>query len=139
MTRINANIKPSNLVNKHLLAEHREIKRIPNHILKCIKEGKKVNMNGQPAKFKLGTGHVKFFYDKQKFLFNRYKSIYEECLKRGFNVQDYSESWLALEGTQYWNDWVDIDDANELVYHRINERLDITYEHNGNWNSILNG
>ena len=33
MTRINVGILPKELSNKHLIAEHREIKRIPN----CIK------------------------------------------------------------------------------------------------------
>jgi hypothetical protein len=34
MTRINTGIPPKELTDKHLLAEHREIKRIPN----CIKK-----------------------------------------------------------------------------------------------------
>ena len=59
MTRINAGIPPAELTNKHLIAEHREIKRIPN----CIAKGK-YKMEGIPDKFKLGTGHVKFFYNK---------------------------------------------------------------------------
>ena len=71
MTRINVGVKPSELTGKHLLAEHREIKRIPN----CIKKGR-YKMTGIPNKFKLGTGHVKFFYNKLLFLKNRYIEIY---------------------------------------------------------------
>ena len=48
MTRINVGINPADLTGKHLIAEHREIKRIPN----CIAKGK-YNMNGIPNKFKL--------------------------------------------------------------------------------------
>ena len=59
MTRINIGVSPNELIGKHLLAEHREIKRIPN----CIKKGR-YKMIGIPDKFKLGTGHVKFFYNK---------------------------------------------------------------------------
>ena len=44
-------------------------------------------------KFKLGTGHVKFFYDKLLYLKNRYISLYNECIKRGFNVQNYINAW----------------------------------------------
>lgn len=36
MTRINAGIAPHLLTNKHLLAEHREIKRIPNVLAKKV-------------------------------------------------------------------------------------------------------
>ena len=47
MTRINVGIPPAELVNQHLIAEHREIKRIPN----CIAKGR-YNMDGIPDKFK---------------------------------------------------------------------------------------
>ena len=43
MTRINVGISPTELTDKHLLAEHREIKRIPN----CIARGR-YNMEGIP-------------------------------------------------------------------------------------------
>ena len=88
MTRINVGIPPAELINQHLIAEHREIKRIPN----CIAKGK-YNMDGIPDKFKLGTGHVKFFYNKLLYLKNRYISLYNECIKRGFNVQNYIDAW----------------------------------------------
>ena len=50
-------------------------------------------MEGIPDKFKLGTGHVKFFYNKLLYLKNRYISLYNECIKRGFNVQNYIGAW----------------------------------------------
>ena len=74
-----------------MLAEHREIKRIPN----CIAKGK-YNMEGIPDRFKLGTGHVKFFYNKLEYLFTRYCKLYLECKNRGFNVQNYSRAWDNL-------------------------------------------
>ena len=40
MTRINAGIPAAMLTGKHLLAEHREIKRIPNEVRKAITEEK---------------------------------------------------------------------------------------------------
>ncbi len=88
MTRINVGIPVKKLSREHLLAEHREIKRIPN----CIVKGR-YNIKGQPKKFKLGIGHVKFFYNKLGYLLNRYKEIYAECIRRKFDVQDYSSAW----------------------------------------------
>ena len=70
MTRINVGIRASVLTDKHLMAEHREIKRIPN----CIAKGR-FNMKGQPDLFTLGTGHVKFFYDKCGYLLKRYEEL----------------------------------------------------------------
>ena len=75
MTRINCGIKVEELSDKHLLAEHREIKRIPN----VIKSGK-ANLENLPEKFTLGKGHVRFFYNKIGYLASRYSEIYADCL-----------------------------------------------------------
>ena len=117
MTRINVGILPTELTDKHLLAEHREIKRIPN----CIAKGR-YNMEGIPNKFKLGKGHVKFFYNKLEYLFTRYCKLYLECKDRGFNVQNYSKAWdnLPEELLNYYEP-TDID--REIVQQRINEKL----------------
>ena len=71
-----------------LIAEHREIKRIPN----LVNRGR-YSLDNQPDTFKLGKGHVKFFYDKLLYLKRRYDSLFDECRKRGFNVQNYSNAW----------------------------------------------
>ena len=62
MTRINAGIPVQQLNGKHLIAEHREIKRVPNLVRYNIEKGNPIS--GIPPKFTLGKGHVKFFYDK---------------------------------------------------------------------------
>lgn len=117
MTRINCGIPPAELTDRHLMAEHREIKRIPN----CISKGK-YSMKGQPNKFTLGTGHVKFFYDKLTYLFSRYESLYAECIRRGFNVTYYGQ---AFSGTppSLWNDYTPTDEDREIIRARIKERL----------------
>ncbi len=114
MTRINVGIPPADLVNQHLIAEHREIKRIPN----CIAKGK-YNMEGIPDKFKLGTGHVKFFYNKLLYLKNRYTSLYNECIKRGFNVQNYISAWDNVP-QELMNDYEV--EANDIII--IKKRID---------------
>ena len=116
MTRINVGIPPTELVNQHLIAEHREIKRIPN----CIAKGK-YNMEGIPDKFKLGTGHVKFFYNKLLYLKNRYISLYNECIKRGFNVQNYITAWDNVP-KELMNDYKVQDNDIKIIKQRIYER-----------------
>ena len=91
MTRINVGIDPSELSAKHLIAEHLEIKRIPN----MIRTGK-AKLIDIPDTFRLGQGHVKFFYNKLGYLLDRYVQIYEECIKRGFNVQSYESAWSGI-------------------------------------------
>ena len=116
MTRINVGISPAELNDKHLIAEHREIKRIPN----CVAKGK-YNMEGIPDKFKLGTGHVKFFYNKLLYLKNRYISLYNECIKRGFNVQNYIDAWDNIP-QELMNDYKVTYKDRLIIQERIYER-----------------
>ena len=117
MTRINVGIPPAELTDKHLLAEHREIKRIPN----VVSSGK-FSMDNQPSEFKLGTGHVKFFYDKLQYLKRRYESIYDECKQRGFNVTYYGGAWSGVP-MEYMKDYTPTERDRDIIRERINERL----------------
>ena len=117
MTRINVGIQPIELNNQHLIAEHREIKRIPN----CIAKGK-YNMDGIPERFKLGTGHVKFFYNKLLYLKNRYVKLYNECINRGFNVQNYISAWDNVP-EELMNNYKPTYTDRLIVQERIYEKL----------------
>lgn len=117
MTRINAGIPPKQLTRQHLIAEHREIIRIPN----TIKSGR-AKLNGIPEKFKLGTGHVKFFYNKLKYLHNRYESLYIECIRRGYNMNYFGGAFDGLPKELY-NDYKPTKEAKLLIEERIAERL----------------
>ena len=52
----------------------------------------KYHLKGQPAEYKLGEGHVRFFFNKLAFLKKRYDALHAECKARGFNVQ-YIWKW----------------------------------------------
>jgi len=117
MTRINAGIPVETLHDKHLIAEHREIKRIPN----CIAKGR-YSLKDKPSKFVLGTGHVKFFYDKLAYLKRRYEQLYRECLRRGFNVSYYGNAWNEVPD-ELMGDYVPTKEAILLLEERIKQRL----------------
>ena len=117
MTRINCGIPPGELTNKHLIAEHREIIRIPN----AIRKGR-CRIEGIPERFKLGTGHVKFFYDKLLYLKQRYQSIYAECKRRGFKVQNYVSSWEGVPN-ELMNGYTPTEQDRVIIRQRIQERL----------------
>lgn len=114
MTRINAAIKPAELPSKLLLAELREIKRIPNTIHKA-------KIDGIPEVFRLGGGHVKFFYDKGLYTLKRYLALRDESLKRGFNVQDFSEAWNEYP-KELMNDWAETECARQIIIERIQSK-----------------
>lgn len=117
MTRINVGVGAWELTDKHLLAEHREIKRIPNHVRKHLPD-----IRNLPDTFRLGTGHVKFFYDKMEYLFDRYLEIYAECLKRGFKVSCYASAWNDIPD-EYWGDYMHTNQDRQIILARINQRL----------------
>lgn len=116
MTRINTGINAKELPDKLLLAELREIKRIPN----VIKSGR-YNMTGQPSEFTLGTGHVKFFYDKLEYLLERYNNLRWEALYRGFNVSDWADTWEGVP-PELMNNYVETQRDRMLIIERINEK-----------------
>lgn len=116
MTRINAGIPPKQLTRQHLIAEHREIVRIPN----TIKSGKAV-VKDIPEKFTLGKGHVKFFYNKLKFLHLRYEALYKECTARGYNMTYFGDAFAGLPPGLY-NDYKPTRAAITLIKERIKER-----------------
>lgn len=116
MTRINVGILPQELSNRHLLAEHREIKRIPN----LIRKGR-YRLESVPPTFRLGQGHVAFFYDKLKFLHKRYQELHMECLKRGFNVQDYNQAWENLP-KPLLGDYLPSLEDRKIILERLEEK-----------------
>jgi len=117
MTRINVGINPKTLTREHLIAEHREIKRIPN----MVRTGR-AKIENIPSEFKLGTGHVKFFYNKLGYLLKRYQEIYRECLRRGYNVQNYSDAWNGIK-SELMGDYRPNQKDIELIQKRIASKL----------------
>ena len=117
MTRINVAIPPKNLTDQHLLAEHREIKRVCSLYASWIKKPTPV-----PNKFSLGKGHVKFFLNKGKYTHDRYCSIHIECLNRNFKVEDYSKNWEVYR-PEHYNDYVPTEEDKFAIFYRIHDRI----------------
>ena len=116
MTRINL-IPPTELCDQHLLAEHRELTRIPNAVAKG-----KFHLKGQPEEYKLGEGHVRFFFNKMAFLKRRYDELHAECKARGFKVQYIWPETLPFS-PELWLDYQPTDAALEINRQRIQERM----------------
>lgn len=113
MTRINSGIPVEILSDQHLLAEHREIKRIPRTKFVSV----------PPKYFTLGTGHILFFSNKPFYTYKRYCDLYAECLRRGFDIEYYAGNW-ADYGIKYegQTDYIPTKKHIELVVNRIIDR-----------------
>lgn len=126
MTRINVGYPVEQLTTKHLIAEHRESKRIPNQ----VKSGK-VKVKHIPT-FRLGTGHVHFFTNRLGYLKKRYIEVYNECIKRGYNVQNYINAWDGIP-EELMGDYIPTESDKALIQERINSKL------SNNMKKILGG
>lgn len=118
MTRINV-IPVTELCDQHLLAEFRELTRIPN----CVLSGKlQYHYPDRPLSYTLGAGHVKFFTNKLGWLLNRYNDLFRECSGRGFNVVFiFPIKELQLKGIPF-ELWEPDEAAKEINRQRIAER-----------------
>lgn len=142
MTRINC-VPVAELCDQHLLAEFREITRVPNQVI----SGKlKAHYPDQSAFYTLGKGHVKFFVDKCCYLHHRYELLTQECKRRGFNITPIFPDPLFLHVKKAYNIWVPDAAALNLNRQRICQRMpasprwtntaqlpEVYKFHNGEW------
>ena len=132
MTRINSAIPVKCLTDEHLLAEHREIKRLPYCLKRACETG---SIKRIPENFVLGSGHITFFLDKMKFVFERYQKIHKECISRGFDVIDYSDNWSDYkEDKRYWNDYRPSEKEKKMLIERISERIENSKKNSWHFN-----
>ena len=122
MTRINL-INPKELSRLHLVAEYREISRLPGNLKTSLeRKGKPFSLNEIPSQYTLGKGHVKYFYDKMLFLQNRFKALVNEMIERGYNPTFRDDTIFIPENKAFYNDYVPTKEAIELNIQRIKER-----------------
>lgn len=89
-----------------------------------VRSGRAV-LENIPEKFTLGTGHVKFFYDKLFYLYSRYQEIYNECVSRGYRVQNYEGAFHPVYKTplcDLFNNWQPSEEDINLVKQRLLEK-----------------
>ena len=121
MTRINC-IDPALLNNKHLLAEYRELPRVFGLVKKAIKNGYSPKNFEQFNSYKIGTGHVKFFYTRLAWLEERFSSLVNELKKRGYHIkyEALNTDGITLE---WFGSWTPDIIAKEINNQRIELNL----------------
>lgn len=122
MTRINV-VPPTELSTKHLVAEYREITRLPGNLKTSLtRKTKPFDLKEIPTEYTLGTGHVKFFYNKMQYLKNRFENLVTEMLLRGYNPTYRDSSIFDVDDERFNNDYVPTEQAIEINRIRIKER-----------------
>lgn len=115
MTRINT-CPASDLTDQHLMAEHRELPRVFSLARAALERG---NVAG-PEQYTLGSGHVRFFFARTRWLAERHAALTAELLNRGFRLTERPplEPIPGLDG-----DWTPTDADHAVSLARLRERL----------------
>lgn len=77
-----------------------------------------------PETYRLGPGHVTFFYDKLGYLYDRYADICDELRKRGFkiNQRDLRKDFADIPD-KWWGPYEPTEIAQLINEARIQEAL----------------
>lgn len=123
MTRINI-LHPSYLIDQHLLAEWRELPRVVNTVRARLEAGETFEEICLllPETYRMGTGHVRFFYNKIAWLCTRHRLLTAELLDRGYDLTERPalEPPLGAEGVE----WAPDLDAVQANLWRLRESAD---------------
>ena len=123
MTRINV-VPVGELCKKLLFAEWREMPRLVANLKTSLnRKTKPFTLDEIPKEYKLGSGHVKFFYDKFMFLHDRHRLLTNELIHRGYNLGTTDSSIFAAVSEEYYNNYEPTEDALALNRERIAIRL----------------
>ncbi len=119
MTRINVGVKPKELYDQHLITEIKEINQLVGQYLKSLNS--KNGITNIPDTFTLNTGHVRFFYNKFKYLHNRFNLLSKEAINRGYDIKAVFPIDKILQ--QHYNDYIERVQDRCIIMQRIHIRV----------------
>jgi|TARA_R110002074_G_scaffold166179_6_gene326580 deoxyribonuclease (pyrimidine dimer) len=129
MTRINL-VLVSELADQHLVAEYREIFMVGSALQRSLRSPNWLKTRATlPNEFTLNKGHVKFFYNKGKYLYNRYLEIVEEMKNRGMKPDPSRKFKREQWPDELFGDW----SPNENDLSLIRERIEFRIQQKPDW------
>ena len=125
MTRINL-INPEELTDQHLIAEYREIFMVGGSLKRTLMSKNGYQESRVPKQYTLNKGHVYFFYNKGKYLHNRYLELIKEMKNRGFkpDIKRVFPTQIFIKNNLY-NDWEPSHDDYKIIRQRISEKISL--------------
>lgn len=105
MTRINT-VSPALLSRQHLIAEYREITRV-FHWADMYWARPAADRKPLPKTYRLGAGHLYFFYDKLEWITARHHALQDEMRARGYTptILDPAGPWRDVLPAAAWGSW----------------------------------
>ena len=123
MTRINI-IDTTELTDQHLIAEYREIFMVAGSLRRTLVSKNGYQESKVPKHYTLNSGHVYFFYNKGKYLHNRYNQLIDEMKRRGFKPDSNRvfPKEVFIDNNLY-NDWLPRVEDYNIIKQRIEEKI----------------
>ena len=138
MTRINL-VSREELSDQRLVAEYREIFMIGSALQRSLRSPNwEKTKKSIPKQFTLNKGHVKFFYDKGKYLSERYIELINEMKKRDMNPDPSRTFKKEQWPDELFNTWKPNDYDLKVVRTRIEMKIKLKpdwYKWNGKKNN----
>lgn len=132
MTRINV-IDPTVLTDQHAMAEYRELPMVMGSLRRSLLSRR--GLPPIPKAYTLNAGHVTFFYNKGKFLEDRYRALVNELTSRGYTLDpDRAADFTMFTDNGLYGDWLPDRHALSINAERITERINQKphwYRYNG--------
>ena len=123
MTRVNI-VPPNELTDQHLIAEYREITMIPAALHRTLNSKTGLRKNKISTHYTLNAGHVYFFYDKGKYLHNRYYELIDEMKRRGFSPNPNRKFPVAVfRDNGLYKDWIPTIEDYKVIRERIQQKI----------------
>lgn len=106
------------------MAEYREMPRLVSNLHSALnRKSKPFDISEIPPEYLLGPGHVKFFFDKFKYLHLRHIQITNELLRRGYTLSNTDSSIFQTIDSKRYNDYTPTYEALKLNRDRIRNRM----------------
>ena len=123
MTRINT-IDVTLLPDQHLMAEYRELPMVHGSLKRTLISANGYQVSRVSPIYTLNAGHVYFWYNKKKFLFDRFNQLVNELIFRNYQINPGERiiNWNVFDSVPQI-DWTPTNSDCDINLERIVERI----------------
>ena len=123
MTRINT-IDVTLLPDQHLMAEYRELPMVHGSLKRTLISASGYQVSRVSPIYTLNAGHVYFWYNKKKFLFDRFNQLVNELIFRNYQINPSERiiNWNVFDSVPQI-DWTPTTSDCDVNLERIVERI----------------
>jgi deoxyribonuclease (pyrimidine dimer) len=123
VTRINT-VDVTLLSDQHLMAEYRELPMVHGSLKRTLNSANGFQVSRVSPIYTLNAGHVYFWYNKKKFLFDRFNQLVNELIFRNYQINPGQRiiDWSVFDRVPQI-DWKPTEKECDINLERVAERI----------------